>query len=679
MEQILEADYTNSLTDIQAEGRRDALTLERLLYAGALAVAFGLRFVSLGAAPLNPLEAAQAWPAWLAATGTQVPNAPAPTSALFYALQSTLFFLTGGGSEAGGDVLARLLPALLGTALVLLPWWWRSWLGRGAALTAAFLLALDPWLVALSRTSDPAALTIGLGLLALTALWQWQACPHVGVRATPESMHADAREGAQASSPAGWERTLAVSLGLLLVSGPLTWSWLPVLALFWWYCTRTPARGRAGYAGVRRSTWVWFAAALLLGASGFLAWPGAFGAVGSSLSAWIGQWRGDSGLGIGWPFVRLAVDQPLLLVFGPLGLILLAVTGLSLRRTTMPQGRAASSSEGAAHPLTRSPAHPLTLALFLALWAAWGLLLLLLPGRSAAVLPMLGLPLLIAASWAIGYLLALPLEDVTGVEITVLLGVAAILFAAGSIWLALAVESAAYDTRLALTALSLVVLMLAIWLVFGFWAGWRAAGKLAGLFFAAVLLLLSVRSGWQLAQTGGRMAPDGFFAVTTLPEASLLPADVQRISSIRFGDPYEAPVQAATGGEAPNALLGWLLRDMRNLTWVAAPDAAAVLTTADGSTRPPLIVAPQSMEQNPGLGGLIGSTYPLTMRWDPSMLPALPPADQTSDNGLPPEELAKLRSDQAWSQATRPRLEWLLYRTISNEPPIDSVTLWATP
>jgi len=665
MEQTLEAEYTNRVTARNVERPRDsALTLEHLLYAGALLIAFGLRFVNLGAAPLNPLEALQAWPAWLAATGTSVANAPAPTSALFYALQSTLFFLTGGGSAAGGDVLARLLGALLGTALVLLPWWWRSWLGRSAALAAAFLLALDPWLIALSRTSDPAVLAIGLGLLALTALWQWQAVPH----------------GEPASAPAAWERTLAVSLGLLLVSGPLAWSWLPVLALFWWYCTRTLARERAGYAGLRRSTWVWFAAALLLGASGFLAWPGAFGAVGSSLSAWIGQWRGDSGLGIGWPFVRLAVDQPLLLVFGPLGLILLAVTGVRLRRET-------TSKEGDDHPLTPSPRHlvtpspryPITLALFLALWAAWGLLLLLLPGRSALVLPMLGLPLLLAASWAIGYLLALPLEDITGLEWTVLLAVAAILFAAGSIWLALAVESVTYDTRLALTAVALVVLMLAIWLVFGFWAGWRAAGKLAGLFFAAMLLLLSVRSGWQLAQTGGRMAPDGFFPVTTLPEARLLPADVQRISSIRFGDPYEAPVQVATGGGAPDALLGWLLRDMRNLSWVAAPDAAAVLTTADGSTRPPLIVAPQSMEQNPGLGGLIGSTYPLTLRWDPSMLPALPPADQTSDNGLPPVELAKLRSDQAWSQATRPRLEWLLYRTISSEPPVDSVTLWATP
>ena len=149
--------------------RSTGLTVEHGLYLVILLVAFGLRFINLGVAPLLPLEAAQAWPAWLAATGTQVAGSPAATSALFYGLQSLLFFVTGAN-----EVLARLLPALVGTALVLLPWWWRDWLGRGGALAVALLLALDPWLVALGRTADAVGLTIFLGLLVLTALWRWQ-------------------------------------------------------------------------------------------------------------------------------------------------------------------------------------------------------------------------------------------------------------------------------------------------------------------------------------------------------------------------------------------------------------------------------------------------------------------------------------------------------------------------
>ena len=51
----------------------------------------------------------------------------------------------------------------------------------------------------------------------------------------------------------------------------------------------------------------------------------------------------------------------------------------------------------------------------------------------------------------------------------------------------------------------------------------------------------------------------------------------------------------------------------------------------------------------------------------------------TTSQGLPAEELAKLRADQAWGQSTRPRLEWLLYRKVKDMPPADGVTLWATP
>jgi hypothetical protein len=127
--------------------------------------------------------------------------------------------------------------------------------------------------------------------------------------------------------------------------------------------------------------------------------------------------------------------------------------------------------------------------------------------------------------------------------------------------------------------------------------------------------------------------------------------------------------------------VGWLLRDMAEVAWVTAPEPAAQAATpgAAGSLRLPLIVAPTGMAQDAGLGGMLGSDYALTTRWEPSLLPALPPTDEANSQGLPPEELARLRADQAWGQATRPQLEWLLYRTIKTEPPVAGVTLWAMP
>ena len=366
-------------------------------------------------------------------------------------------------------------------------------------------------------------------------------------------------------------------------------------------------------------------------------------------------------MGSGWPLLRLLVDQPFLTVFGLAGLVLLA-TGRGLPAVARGEAQ--------------------RLALFLALWLLWGAMLTLLPGRSPFVLPMVGLPLAIAAGTVVAYLVALPLGDITGVEVAVLLGVAAVLVIAGSIWLAMVVESTTYDARLVITAAMLVGLIVLIWVVFGFWAGWQAAGKLAGLFFAGLLLLVSVRSGWMLGHLGGQMTPNGFFPVTTLPEARLLPLDMQRISSMRNNDPYEAPVQVATAGRLPDPLVGWLLRDMRRLAWVAAPNPEPVVDDENpplvGVAGSPLIVAPYGMEQDRGLAGMVGAKYPLTMRWDPAQLPTLPEAD-AGNEGLPAEELARLRADQAWGQATRPQLEWLLYRTVHAVPAVDGVTLWAAP
>jgi hypothetical protein len=643
--------------EIQQDARA-GLTVEHALYLVVLLAAFGLRFINLGAAPLIPLEAAQSWPAWLAATGTVVLDAPAPLSALFYGLQSLLFFLTGAN-----DLLARLLPALLGTALVLLPWWWRDWLGPGGALVAALLLAIDPWLAALARTADGVGLTIFLGMLALTSLWRWCA-------ASPPMGGAESR-GAR------WERVLAVALGLLLVSGPQAWSWLPVLALFAWFYLFVPARHGGGMPPrPQRASFLWFGAALVLGASGLLARPEAINAVGTSLTAWLEQWQGDFGagaepylLGSGWPFLRLLVDQLLLVVFGLAGLVLLAAGhGLPPDADAPDNGSAARAGR--------------RLALFLGLWLVWGLVLSLLPGRSPYVLPMLGLPLLLAAAAALGYLLAFPLRGVNGIEVAILLVVAAVLVIAGSVWLAMVVESFAYDTRLIITAALLLALIALVWVAFGFWAGWQVAGKLAGLFLAAVLLLVSVRSAWTLSHLGGQMTPNGFFPVTTLPEARLLPLDVQRISSLRSNDPYEIPIQIVTAGRPPDPLVNWLLRDMRHIAYVTTPttglqtdDESAVLPVG---TVTPLVVAPYAVEQERSLAGLIGARYPLTMRWEPSQLPALPEPDAAAA-GLPAEELARLRADQAWSQATRPALEWLLYRMVRTAPAVDGVTLWAAP
>ncbi len=153
---------------------------------------------------------------------------------------------------------------------------------------------------------------------------------------------------------------------------------------------------------------------------------------------------------------------------------------------------------------------------------------------------------------------------------------------------------------------------------------------------------------------------------------------------MRRGDPYETMVQVVTP-VSPDPVLGWYLREMRDVRWVLAPQPdAAALTPAPPGANPaasaPLIITPSDAgwADNPALAGYLGSSYGLRWRWDMTQLPALPPVDATQP-GLDAQQLADLRAQQAWPQETRPRLEWLFYRKVSALPPIESVDLWATP
>ena len=67
------------------------------------------------------------------------------------------------------DVIGRLVPALAGMGLVLLPWLMRRWLGGIGALVAGLLLAVSPTLGVASRTADGTMLALLAGGLLLVA------------------------------------------------------------------------------------------------------------------------------------------------------------------------------------------------------------------------------------------------------------------------------------------------------------------------------------------------------------------------------------------------------------------------------------------------------------------------------------------------------------------------------
>ncbi len=143
------------------------LTIEILLYTFLFALALLLRLYNLGATPLTDDEARWAYQAWqISNSSPEIQNAgigPQPAS----------IFLTGFLFDLFGSTnfLARLLPALAGTLLILLPFIFRHELGSVCALIAATGLALDPGLVTVSRQAGGPMMALAFGSLGL-GLWR---------------------------------------------------------------------------------------------------------------------------------------------------------------------------------------------------------------------------------------------------------------------------------------------------------------------------------------------------------------------------------------------------------------------------------------------------------------------------------------------------------------------------
>src|SRR6266508_2725097 len=168
---------------------------EGWLYWLAFLIALGFRIIQLGASPLTDSEATLALQALHIAQGKAPLLGPQPgyilfTSILFGIIKSTNF-------------MARFVPALVGSTLVFVPYFFRDKIKPLPALILAFFLAVDPGLVALSRQANGTILAVTF-LLFAWGMWRNQ-------RAIPAGTFA----------------------GLALLSGPLLCAGLFTLGLTW--------------------------------------------------------------------------------------------------------------------------------------------------------------------------------------------------------------------------------------------------------------------------------------------------------------------------------------------------------------------------------------------------------------------------------------------------------------
>ena len=262
---------------------------EGWLYWLAFLIALGFRLIQLGASPLTDSEAQFALQALHITRGQETILGPQPayillTSILFFIMEATNF-------------MARFIPAIVGSSLVFAPYYFREKLKPLVALILAFLIAIDPGLVALSRQASGTILAVTF-LLFAWGMWR-------NGRAIPAGIFA----------------------ALALLSGPSIWSGLLMLGLtlILFRLTNPPAKATQ-YELLRsipegRSIGIALIATLLLAGTLFFTTPNGLSAFFNSIPAYLKGWVSPSFFNPGRVLFTFLVYEPLAIFLAVFALI----------------------------------------------------------------------------------------------------------------------------------------------------------------------------------------------------------------------------------------------------------------------------------------------------------------------------------------------------------------------
>ncbi len=132
------------------------------------AIALAMRLWDLGYRAISHDESLHAMYSWYLYQGQGYEHMPMMHGPFQFFGNAFNFFLFGDS-----DFTARLLPALMGTALVLLPFFLRQYLGRWGSLAVAALLAFSPTLLYFSRYARNDILIAFWTLLLVIFIWRY--------------------------------------------------------------------------------------------------------------------------------------------------------------------------------------------------------------------------------------------------------------------------------------------------------------------------------------------------------------------------------------------------------------------------------------------------------------------------------------------------------------------------
>ncbi len=493
-------------------------------YILAFALAAALRFIQLGALPLTDAEAQWALQALSVAQGGKPLLGPQPGYIL---LTSLLFFIF-----ESANFLARFWPALAGSLLVFAPWFFRKQFGERVALILAFFLAMDPGLVAISRTADGMMLALAFLLLAW-AMWQNERPQWAGILG-----------------------------GIALLGGPSIWAGMLGLGLSWAIMqnivTAPETESSQNGERIRREDFkvaaMYGGGTILVVGTLFLLSPNGLGAWLTSLEVYIRGWLNPSGVPATRLLLALLVYQPLALIFGIIGAV----------RGWMKHNR-----------------HAIAFSL-------WFLIMLVLalayPARQSADLIWVLPPLWALAAGELSRHLRLPEIDRSETFGVAALSIVLLIFA----WVNLTgmalipAESPMLVNRLILLVGSLLLLGLSLALVAVGWA--TETATLGGVWGTVTMLgIYTLGAAWGATGLRTPLGVELWDSGPRVPQAGLLLETIDETSTWFSGDAHNLSV-TISGVDSP--ALRWLLRhreviEADFLDFTSAPPMALTPQTND--------------------------------------------------------------------------------------------------
>jgi hypothetical protein len=513
-----------------------AVSWYALGWAATFALGIGLRLFGRGSWPLSAPEARIALDALSFVRGESV-SPDAASQPMTTGLVAVTTFLFGAS-----DGVARLVPLLAGIGVLAAIYALRPWLGRGAALATAFIVAVSPTMAYLSRTTGAGGVLVVAVLLFVLGLASYLERP----RLTTGILAGVAGAAVVMSDPIGW-----LALPLAALAG----------ALLARYRSARPVDLAAPVIG--------FGATLVIVSTGCFIRPGGFSSFFSESFSRL--WNDHlAALGSGWhlSLFQLITDEPLALV----------LTGIAVVRYVL----RSDEKEPTTHATTP-----------LMVWALGGLVLAsLLGGKTTAIYAMAALPLMLLAGngldrwarrmawWEIG----------SARGVVYLLAVALTLLAALSA-LGLLMGTANQDAVVWITKFVLVgILILVPLATFTVWYGRQLEGsRLMAMSSIGLLLLvgLSLRSSILYSYTTIERPGSVLTAGQTAPTVGLIIDRLEAIS--RDTTTYQQDVRDPTGGHGITILVdesiaqpfAWYFREFPNLHVVPAGATPPESSTAD--------------------------------------------------------------------------------------------------